>query len=56
MTHPAAWQRPRSPRMLLDAAKDAEAGDGPGDTTVSMWHAMQAPLFPEPDGSEDEDT
>ncbi len=30
-----------------DAAENANAGDDGGDMTVSMWHAMQAPLFPE---------
>ena len=30
-----------------DAADNANAGDDGGDMTVSMWHAMQAPLFPE---------
>ena len=37
-----------------DAAESADA-DGASDTTVSMWHAMQAPLFPEPGEPEEED-
>ncbi len=36
-------------------AADASDADG-GDTTVDMWHAMQAPLFPEPDESEEDES
>ena len=35
-----------------DAADNANAGDDGGDMTVSMWHAMQAPLFPEEEEEE----
>jgi len=35
-----------------DAADNANAGDDGGDMTVSMWHAMQAPLFPEAEEEE----
>ena len=38
-----------------DATKDADAGKGGGDMTVSMWHAMQAPLFPEAEETEEDD-
>ena len=38
----------------VDDADDAGEGAS-GDTTVSMWHAMQAPLFPEPDEPKDEE-
>ena len=37
-----------------DAADNANAGDDGGDMTVSMWHAMQAPLFPEEEEEEEE--
>ena len=36
-----------------DAAENANAGDDGGDMTVSMWHAMQAPLFPEAEEEEE---
>ena len=36
-----------------DAAENANAGDDGGDMTVSMWHAMQAPLFPEEEEEEE---
>ena len=39
-----------------DATKDADAGKDGGDMTVSMWHAMQAPLFPEADESEEDES
>ena len=37
-----------------DATKDADAGKDGGDMTVSMWHAMQAPLFPEAEETEED--
>ena len=36
-----------------DAADNANAGDDGDDMTVSMWHAMQAPLFPEEEEEEE---
>ncbi len=36
------------------AVEEADAGDDGSDMTVSMWHAMQAPLFPEAEESEED--